>query len=385
MLKRLAYCFATLFVLFSCTREQVEKKGEGTVSLHFFTDGMQATKAETTLTYAEMVADGSAIAYTGSGPYVLDLVILIADSEGDIIMTFPDDLLGTGTLESFKKGTVKLEDDELKSFTRTEAEVNFTLPAGNYTVYAFANTAGWDGSKWRLTGQGESQSARDYLQTLIKQSAVDDLTFQSLDGKPLRPHRSYLDDDDYTITCMPLSAKGSLEVVSSGNGEVSMPLKRCVAKVTAIIKNQTGNALTLYDYQHVVHGMFPLTGYLMQHAPDYVNPPAPGNLTANPDFAIDIGKNASMPYSWYVFPSSAPGGTYTIDIQFTLDDSLPEEDRPQYSYTNLPITNWRAVSIPSLERNQHITVTTRVSLGLTVSFNFEVSEWDEHDEYVQFE
>lgn len=383
MLKRLAYCFATLFVLFSCTREQVEKKGEGTVSLHFFTDGMQATKAETTLTYAEMVADGSAIAYTGTGPYVLDLVILVFDSEGDLVTTFPDGH-ETGNPETFKRGTVVLEDDELKSFTRTEAEVNFTLPAGNYTVYAFANTAGWDGSKWRLTGQGESQSASDYLQNLTAQSAVDALTFQSLDGTPLRPHRSYLDDDDYTITCMPLSAKGSLEVVSSGNGEVSMPLKRCVAKVTAIIKNQTGGSLTLYDYQHVVHGMFPETGYLVPHNPDYADA-TPGNLTANPGFAVPIGVNASMPYSWYVFPSSAPGGTYTIDIQFTLDNSLSAEDRPQYTYTSLPITNWRAVSIPSLERNQHITVTTRVSLGLTVSFNFEVSEWDEHDEYVQFE
>ncbi len=383
MLKRLAYCFATLFVLFSCTREEVGKRGEGTVSLHFVTDGMQATKAETTLTYAEMVADGSAIAYTGSGPYVLDLVILIADSEGDIIMTFPDDPLGTGTLESFKKGTVKLEDDELKSFTRTEAEVNFTLPAGNYTVYAFANTAGWDGSKWRLTGQGEL-TAKEYLQSITNKSAVDALTFQNLDGTPLRPHREYMADDDYTITCMPLTAKGTLEVVESGNGEVSMPLKRCVAKVTAIIKNQTGGSLTLYDYQHVVHGMFPTTGYLVQHDPDYADA-TPGNLTANPGFAVPISENASMPYSWYVFPSSAPGGTYTIDIQFTLDNSLSAEDRPQYTYTSLPITNWRAVSIPSLERNQHITVTTRVSLGLTVSFNFEVSEWVEHDEYVQFE
>jgi len=43
------------------------------------------------------------------------------------------------------------------------------------------------------------------------------------------------------------------------------------------------------------------------------------------------------------------------------------------------------VDITSLERNQHLHIVTRISKGLTVSFNFEVTDWTELEETVEFD
>ena len=78
--------------------------------------------------------------------------------------------------------------------------------------------------------------------------------------------------------------------------------------------------------------------------------------------------------SWYVFPSIGP---YTCDISFTLN----AED---HGYTDLPVHDDHARDISQLARNQHLTITTRIGKGKNVSFNFEVSGWDDKTETVTF-
>ena len=144
--------------------------------------------------------------------------------------------------------------------------------------------------------------------------------------------------------------------------------------------------MNLYDYKHTVHGINPTQGYVIPHAEDVIGDPA--NLVANPcakydmaGFAVPITSDGSMDYDWYVFPSNGP---YTICLQFTLNKG--EENQKTYTYNGLPITDWRAQDIPALGRNQHLIVTTRVSRGLTVSFNFKVVTWeDEHSASVTFD
>ncbi len=366
--------YALIIALILCCSCVQPEQGEGNVTIHFATTGVQQTKAEEDPpTYEELVAEGNYI-YANEGEP--DLVILIAedDATGNIVASYPGKGLdATGFL---------------KSRNDTEASIQFLLPSGGYKVYAFANTRGLNGTKWRLDGQGVGQSAKDFLLSQSTSADLEGLLFEDMD-KPLRPYGTEGVDEAYVVTYMPLSAKGSLTVSNNGNGEVSLELLRCVAKVTATIKNQTGTAQTLYEYKHWVHKMFPSTGYLVPHEPDNADAD-PGAIYAEPGIPIPISPDGSLPYSWFVFPSEGP---YTIDIQFTLNkgNSAPVNpgDPPaekDYKYTGLPVTDWKSVDIPSLARNQHLSVVTRLSKGVTVSFNFKVAGWGEAwEESVHFD
>ena len=377
MLKRLAYGLAVLLSVFSCTSEETPQ-AVGKVTLRFSTGNMSsATKAD--LSDAQRVADGSAIAKDGSGNP--DLVILIFENN-DLKASYPavtppvTPPVITGELNSFSDGAVSVDaSGNRTSFTPDEVVVTFSLPKAekDYTVYCFANTTGLDWNetrdgenlqKWRLKDQGKEDFAKDILMDKSP-GELDELKFEPLDGT-LRPQRPELSqpDDIYTVTCMPLSAKGNLHVTSSGNGEVSLPLIRPVAKLTAIITNQTGDVLNLQNYEHSVNGIFAETGYLLEHTPDDYADDEPDDLSVSSAF-IPLSQDGSFPYSWYVFPSEGP---YTVDVAFTVGGT-------PNTFLNLPITNWRKQNILSLERNQHLIVSTRLSYGVTVSFNFEVQEW----------
>lgn len=357
MKRFLAYGFLALLTLFSCRREETTEFG-GTLSIRFSTVGLQETKATTP--GDGTVDDGGGIYVDGEG--VPDLVILIANSitghgdYGKIVQKYPT----VGTLQSSSS---------------TEAVIKFdfsALPAGEYTVYAFGNTEGL----WDMTTDGEDTYSGATLTNLTTAAQVEALHFKPIDtaeGAGLQEGR------------LPVTAKASLTVSAGKNGEAYLELLRCVAKVTAIIVNNTGEAMNLYDYHHTVYGISPDEGYVIPHEEDVTG--TPGNLVAdpctkygNPDFFIPISASGSLPYNWYVFPSTGP---YTIDIRFTLNKG--GEGEKTYTYTDLPVTNWRAEDIPALGRNQHLTVTTRISKGLTVSFNFEVNEWTEHTASVEFD
>ena len=373
-MKHLTLLLSAVLVLLNGTSCIEPEQEEGSVvTLRFATGGLHQTKTQTPGN--ANVADGGGI-YVDGETNNPDLVILIAGKNGSIVKKYPD----VGTLE-------------MATLSATEATVSFDfsdrtndqLEAENpYTVYAFANTRGLNGSKWRLVGQGEKGGldeldADALLLSLGTSAAVEALQFQTL-TKPLRPYGSTVPegDEDYVVSYMPLSAKGTLNVQSNRNGEVSLELLRCVAKVTAIIKNQTHQGLTLSDYQHAVKGMFPESGYLLSQDPDYADDD-PGDLSASAP-TVPIGEDVSLPYSWYVFPSEGP---YTIDLEFTLFKN--QDNERTYTYSGLYVTNDKAQNIPSLERNQHLTVTTRISKGLTISFNFEVADWIVRNETVQFD
>ena len=335
----------------------------------------------------------------------VDLVILIADNQegsptrGNIIATYPD---------SGRDGVV---DGDMVSQSTVDAVVSFQLPGKgaewDYTVYAFGNTAGL----WSMTTDGSDTYSGATLTSLTTAAQVEALKFkaQTRNNHKWEPLDEGDDENDNAVSDdyealsnsekyddgvllgaggrLPVSAKAPLTVTLGGNGEAYLELLRCVAKVTAKIINNTGYPMNLYDYKHTVHGINPNQGWVIPHDDDVIGTPAV--LLANPcakynndAMYIPISSDGSKEYNWYVFPSTGP---YVLCLQFTLDKPNPAKKKT-YTYTHLPITNWRAQSIPALERNQHLTVTTRISKGLTVSFNFEVTTWaPEHNAAVEFD
>ena len=196
---------------------------------------------------------------------------------------------------------------------------------------------------------------------------------------------------------LPVAAKASLAVSSRYNGEARLELIRCVAKVTAYFINNLGEGVDLYDYIHTIYRLNPTTGYVFQRPnPEDNFLGEAGMLVANPcarlhdeNMAIHLTASGSQDYNWYVFPCDGP---FRLDLSFTLYKGHPDPEDPDdpyteraYTYTNLPVTNWRAENIVHLRRNQHLTITTRLSKGVQVSFNFEVADWTEHTASVTFD
>ena len=335
----------------------------------------------------------------------VDLVILIADNQagsptrGDIVATYPS------------SGRVGVVAGEIESQSTVDAVVSFSISGKgedwDYTVYAFGNTAGlWpmttDGSNTitnltGLTTAAEVEALKFKAQTRNNTewepaTAADDTNDDGISDTYAALPNSQKYDDGVLLGAggrLPVSAKSSLTVSAGGNGDAYLELLRCVAKVTAKIINNTGYPLNLYDYKHTVHSINPDQGWVIPHDNDVTGTAA--NLLANPcakysndSMYIPISSDGSKEYNWYVFPSDGP---YNLCLQFTLDKYVAGKKKT-YTYNHLPITNWRAQNIPALARNQHLTVTTRISKGLTVSFNFEVVTWapeDTHTASVEFD
>ena len=338
---------AALMAIATCN-SCIHPELEGGVTIRFATGDMQSTKAVTP--GDGNVVDGGGIRIIGGLP---DLVILLANSGGTIVAKYPTN----GTL---------------KSCTATEAIIEFpgpngdNLPEGDYTVYAFANTTGLDGADnpLKIDGQG-SQTAEAFLLTQSTSDAVEALTFQQI----LRP----LTPDDVT-TCLPLTAKGSLHVTANHNGEGSLELLRCMAKITAEFINNTNEELVLTGYSNSFHGMCPEIGYVIKH-PAISPPNTPSHDLNASESTLTIPNGGSISKYWYVFPSAGP---YTCDISFTYAAT-------NLVYTGLPVTNARREDILSLLRNQHLHIVTRISKGDKVSFNFKVAGWDDKSETVTFD
>ncbi len=302
-----------------------------------------------------VVADGGGI-YINAG--VPDLVILLADSNGDIIKTYP----GSDAI---------LQADP----TATEMAVTFTglTNASDevHTVYAFANTAGL----WAMESGG---SAVTDLTALTTASSVEALRFTALaaDTAP-----------ELTNNRLPMSAKGTVVVSSSHNGEVSLEMIRCVAKVTIDFVNNTGAALRLDGFNFSIENLCPDRGFVTPHdLPDVPTGINYGdivkNVGDNVTFTYDEvnERGETKPYTFFVFPGTAPGGEYLLNASFTANGAAEAS-----SFTGLPVHDDHAVNITSLERNQHLHIVTRISKGLTVSFNFEVKDWEARTETVTFD
>lgn len=314
---------------------------EGTLRLVFAT-GEPQTKADTG---DGNVADGGGIFIDGNTP---DLVILIANSSGNIVATYPG---GTGELEG--------------SPLPNSVSISFKgLGQGDYTVYAFGNTEGF----WSMKSGGSDVTS---LTALTTASQVEALQFQ--------PEASDVDSHNCLKVLqyrLPLSAKGTVTLGASGNGKIELPLLRCVAKVTARFENQFGSDLTLYHFSNTMKKMRPTAGYVAPHVNDFPVDPADASDLTSGETTLSISDGEAYEEFWYVFPSIGP---YTCDVQFSQTDG-----GDLLQYLNLPIHDDHARNITKLDRNQHLTITTRISAGKKVSFNFEVSDWDEKTESITF-
>ena len=350
---RIALALVAMFTAFSCSKEKArEMPCGGVVTFHFSTGALQ-TRA--TAPGDGEVADGGGIYASGGSP---DLVILIAATDHSIVKRYC--------------GTDPSSDGELQSLTDTEASIAFdfsTHPAGDYTVYAFGNAEGL----WSMTTDGSNTLTAADLMDPAK--IADETDILALQFRPLAADTApaLVDLGNPSLARLPVSAYGDLEVSSNKNGQVRLELVRCVAKVTAEFVNNSGETLTLTDFSNSYVGLCPDRGYVLPHEPDKPAGTVSGDLEAS-EASISIPNNGHISQQWFVFPGTGP---YTCNVSFRVGGT-------PYSYSDMPVTNSRRQDIPALARNQHLHIVTHISKGLKASFNFEVADWEEHEEEVTF-
>ena len=333
----------------SCTREEMPSGG---CSLRVVFD---AAAPRTKTDPEPDPADGSAIVITEGTP---DLVILVANSSGTIVATYPDSER-VGIVDGAVEGTA----------TASRTSVSFAGLTGGvtYTVYAFANARGL----WTMKN-GETTVTS--LTALTSSSDVEALQFH--------PEAEELESDGSLAILnerMPMTAKGTVTLTGNANGEIPLSLKRCVAKVTAVFENQYGEDLSLYEFSNTFYKMFPSTGYVIPHEEEFpvANADA-GSLVLSED-PLTITDDESASRTRLVFPSEGP---YTCDVSFYTDSEKTVGN--YHSYLGLPVHDYRARDIAQLARNQYLTITTRISKGKQVSFNFVVADWGGKTETVEF-
>lgn len=317
-----------------------------------------------TRSLSDDIADGSAIIVNGSGKP--DLVIGIANSAGDLVAWWPEDFWGdmaTGYSSECKTDNT----DETKS------TIYFTGPErGSYTVFAVANTAGLPAS------------TKTALQSATTISALEEIELTA-SGEP-----------DFGAT-MPLTARGALSVNSSGNGQIDLELLRPVARISITFINQTDGAVDIHDCEVTLKDLNPSRGFLFEQDPDYVSG-YDRDLTitgANPLVFTD--NRSTLPVKT-VFPSTAParlvGSRYFLNVHFRVTKKNQEynandsDTYSEYDFENLPIHDNRSKDIPNILRNQHLKIETRITKRAEehdYSFNFEVQDWYEKEEYVTFD
>ena len=337
-------CVLALICAVSCTKEGARttvQDGELRIVLN---TGAVQTRATTP--GDGVVADGGGIYLDGSN--VPDLVILVADSNGDIVQTYPGSNATLGA-----------------DPTTTAMSVSISgLSDGAHTVYAFGNTEGL----WAMESGG---SAVTDLSSLTTSSEVEALQFSALSADTC---------PELTASRLPSSATGSV-TITNGNGEISLEMIRCVAKVSMEFVNKTGASLELDGFNFSIEDLCPDRGYVAYHA--LPNVPASisyGDIVKNVGDDVTFSNGESKTYTFYVFPGTAPDGKYLLNAGFTANNAAEAS-----SFTDLPVHDDHSVDITSLERNQHLHIVTRISKGLTVSFNFEVEDWTDLEENMHFD
>ena len=349
-----------LLVIGSCRQNEPVQTESGRISVSL------AGCNIITRSLSDDIADGSAIIIDGNTGEP-DLVIGIANSEGDLVAWWPDDFWGAmETGYSSECQTDKTDE--------TKSTIYFTGPGrGSYTVFAVANTSGLDAS-----------TISDLqLATTISELEALQLTVDS--GEP-----------DFGAT-MPLTARGALSVNSSGNGQIDLELLRPVARISITFINQTDGAVDIHDCEVTLKDLNPSRGFLFEQDPDYVSG-YDRDLTitgANPLVFTD--NRSTLPVKT-VFPSTAParlvGSRYFLNVHFRVTkknqnyDANDPDTYSEYDFENLPIHDNRSKDIPNILRNQHLKIETRITKRAEehdYSFNFEVQDWYEKEEYVTFD
>jgi len=331
--------FMALICTVSCKKEAALPVPDGELRILLNT-GVIQTRATTP--GDGVVSDGGGIYLDGSN--VPDLVILVTNSSGNIVATYPG---ANATLQG--------------SPTTTAMSVSISgLSDGPHTVFAFGNTTGL----WPMDGCAN-------LTDLTTATAVEALQFTALSADTVPTLQN---------SRLPSSATGTV-TVTNGNGEISLEMIRCVAKVTMEFINKTGAALELDGFQFSLEDLCPDCGYVAYHAlPSVPAGITYGDIVANIGDDVTFADKESKQYVFYVFPGTAPDGKYLLNASFTANSAGTPS-----SYIDLPVHDDHAIDIVSLERNQHLHIVTRISKGTTVSFNFEVIDWDELEESMHFD
>lgn len=351
---------ALLLVTDSCSREEPAPEERGRISVSI-SGGNIVTRS-----LADDIADGSAIIVDGVTGEP-DLVIGIVDSGGDLVAWWPDDYWGS-MATGFTSECQTDKTDETKS------TIYFTGPArGTYTVFAVANTAGLPSSTITALQAATTLSALEAIQ----------LTVDS--GEP-----------GFGAT-MPLTARGILNVNSWGNGQIDLNLLRPVARLSLTFVNQTNGAIDIHDCSVTFQDLNPSRGYLFEQDPDYVTGYG-RDLTVNGTDPLVFTNNRSTLPVKTVFPSIAPirlvGSRYFLNVHFrvtkkdTVYDENDSDTYTPYDFEDLPIHDSRSRDIPYILRNQHLKIDTRITKRADehdYSFNFEVQDWYEKEEYVTFD
>lgn len=355
---------ALAFFAGACSKNADPSAGSsGSIKLTFLTGEMQTRSG---VAGDGVVPDGGGIYVDNSGNP--DLVVAIANRFGNIVAWYPKDYGGVG--ETIDYSAEKLT--QLAANTpATETVINITGPErGTYSVFVVANTAGLD------------SDLVDALKNSTTISALEALTLSALGS-----------ESPTFTTAMPLSARGNLSVNTSGDGQANLELNRPVAKVSLFFRNNTDSSLSLSDCSVTIYSINPISGYLFATTPDYVsggdrNLVLSGNTNPISVPALDPNNPESdntceLPAK-LVFPSVAPeqaiGSRYLCDISFTIG-STP------YSFIGLPVHDRKSSDIISLLRNQHLKIETRISKRAEehdISFNFEVADWNDSENFVFF-
>ena len=338
--------------IFSCSRqEEMPATAGGSVAITFST-GLQTKAAPGD----GVVADGGGIYVDGSG--TPDIHVFIFDGNDDIVARY---LSADATFNSIPA--------ECFSHTSTTATILFTdVPAGDYSVYAVANTEGT--GNWLGDMDWTSIDEVSDLESIVF-PALALGTAPTMDSGRL-----------------PLSAKGTLNVSSRHTGEVNLEMLRCTGKITVQLIDQTDNGLSMSNLSVTLSGMNATKGYLFAHDPEAPAGIGYGDIsisdaTSDPSDRVTFTSGVAE-YPTYVFPQA--NGPYTCDISF--DVHYDEGGTPvtySKSFSDLPIQNFRAENIMSIARNQHLIIQIRISEGHMVSFNFIVGGWTELEESVEFD
>ena len=358
--KNVISMLAALALLFtvSCKRDEPQTAVPGRITLTIAT-GETVTKA-----VSGNPADGGGISVDGDGKP--DIIILIANNSKNIVAWYPEDFKG-----SMPTGYTSSCLDALAASTPvSESTIYFTGPTrGNYTVFAIANTSGL---------------SADIRTAIAGASNLDQLEALYLTAIP-------------SGGVMPISAKGPLSVNSSGNGQIDLELLRMFSKICITFNNQTGSSIDVHACSVTIYGINPSRGYLFPMDTDYYsNYDADLVINDCPNPLVFTDKKCVLPEK-NVFPSVAPtqlvGSRYLCDISFDITKTDKDYDPvdgttfDHYDFPSLPIHDSRSSDIPYLKRNQHLKIETRINKRVDehdISFNFEVSSWEDEEAFVAF-
>lgn len=366
--------FLAAFVGSACSHEEVPAGGQISFTFSIEELATRATPGDGN------AADGGGIRILtdDSDPehpvYRPDLVIVLTNSKKEVVCWYPN------------AGVCSTSFENNSSITKTT--ISFDSPGkGVYSVYAVANTG------WVNTSDSNP---------LLSTSLDNPASGTQLDANFMTRTGELSFDGGHP---MPLSAKGTVSVNSSGNGLVNLVLKRTVARVSLEFENKTGDPLALYGCSITLHKMNPLKGYLFSRDSDYVTRQESDldDLTLCEDRNIVFVTSKFKLDPKLVFPSIAPmqlegGRMYLCDISFTIrypkEDVDYDEGDPDtyttriYNNTNLPVQNLSTFeNIQALSRNHDLTILTEIHKrdgDHDITFNFWISGWTEREEKVFF-